>query len=63
MLNWPEPGIYGDGSVSSATRELKKTLADNILTSGYGIEGLLGQWEYLTSVKNAWEGNTSPEAE
>ena len=53
MLNWPEPGIYRNRGICSVTRELKKTLADYVLTGGYGLEGLLGKRNNFTPIEDA----------
>ena len=52
VLNWPEPGVYRNRGICSVTRELKKTLADNVLTGGYGLEGLLGKRNNLTPIED-----------
>ena len=53
VLNWPEPGVYWNRGICSVTRELKKTLADYVLTGGYGLEGLLGKWNNFTPIEDA----------
>ena len=45
------------------TRELKKTLANSVLTSRNSPEGLLGKWEYFTPIEDTRQGDTCPEVE
>ena len=63
MLDGLEPSINGYGGISSMTRELKETLANSVLTSRYSPEGLLGKWEYFTSIEDTGQGDTCPEVE